>query len=280
MLLVSSIFFSPYMRCLIRSTARRAALACFKLEFTHAFLLCTLHVLLLERAQRTTEAAPQTCLPALRRPLSSLPRISPAKHSFELKLNAAYEALSAPAAVNGSSGSSSSLLLDHTTPVKTRDYMLPSTQSFHARFPAAQMPFSLPSGSLSYLDAYADSASPLLATQPLGDATLPQFMRSLQAQTMAWRQHQLYSPSDWLLEGDQNGFGLAGSAADPEAPRASPPQVSVPSRQGSTVPHAHEVRSQDSRSHLLTYIHVPLICSLSIFCRSSTLHRPRPTTSS
>lgn len=166
--------------------------------------------------------------------------LSPPKHPFELKLNAAYDALSAPAAVNGSSVPSSSLLLDHTSPVKTRDYMLPSSHSLHTRFPPAQMPFSLPSGSLSYLDAYADSASPLLATQPLGDAALPQLMRSLQAQTMAWRQHQLYSPSDWLLEGDQNGFGLSGLAADPEAPRASPPQISVPARQGSTAPHAHE----------------------------------------
>lgn len=166
--------------------------------------------------------------------------LSPPKHPFELKLNAAYEMLSAPAAVNGSSVPSSSLLLDHTSPVKTRDYMLPSTHSFHTRFPPAQMPFSLPSGSLSYLDAYADSASPLLANQPLGDAAL---MRSLQAQTMAWRQHQLYSPSDWLLEGDQNGFGLSGLTADLEAPRASPPQISVPARQGSTAPHAHEVRS-------------------------------------
>ena len=183
--------------------------------------------------------------------------LSPAKPLFELKLNSAYEVPSAPA-INVPSVSSSSLLLDHTSPVKTRDYMLPSAHNLHTRVSAAQMPFGLPSSSLSYLDAYADAASPLLATQSLSDAALSQFMRRQDAslaQTMAWRQHPLYAPSDWFAEGDQSGFSLSGMVADPEALRASPPQVSVPTRQGPAVPHAHEVRSHDFHSHLVdTYM--------------------------
>ncbi|KAL4068844.1 armadillo-type protein [Scleroderma yunnanense] len=168
--------------------------------------------------------------------------LSPAKAPFELKLNPSYDVPS----VTTVNVSPSSLLFDHASPVKTRDYMLPSNHNLHTRIPGTQMSCILPSGSLSgslsFLDPYADTASPLLGTQSLSDAALPQFMRRADvslAQTMAWRQQQLYSSSDWLTEVDQNGFSLSNLVAQ-DTLRASPPQVLVPSRQGSTVPHAHE----------------------------------------
>ncbi|KAG6335011.1 hypothetical protein ID866_4078 [Astraeus odoratus] len=167
--------------------------------------------------------------------------LSPAKSPFELKIGPSYEAPPTPA-INVSS---SSLLFDHSSPLKTRDCMLAPTHNSYVRIPNSQMACVMPSNSFPSFDLYTDNACQRLTAQTLCDSlsTLPQFVRrgdlSL-AQPVTWRQQQLYAPSEWPREGGSNASGISSSLVTEDSLRASISNVSLSSRQGSTVPHAHE----------------------------------------
>ncbi|KAI6097269.1 ARM repeat-containing protein [Pisolithus croceorrhizus] len=134
--------------------------------------------------------------------------LSPAKSPFELKLNAPYEVPAAPT-VNVSS---SSLLFEHGSPLKNREYMLSATRNNpHGRFLGTQVPCVVPSDTFAYLDHYAEDSSAMFGTRPAPTAT------------STWRVQQPHIPADWLREETYDRFNLSSGLASEDSLMSSPP---------------------------------------------------------
>ncbi|KAI6031156.1 hypothetical protein PISMIDRAFT_443300 [Pisolithus microcarpus 441] len=166
--------------------------------------------------------------------------LSPAKSPFELKLNAPYEVPAAP----NVNVSSSSLLFEHGSPLKNREYMLSATHNnHHGRFLSTQVPYVVPSNTFAYLDHYAEDSSAMLGTQSLREGVLPQLggrQDTAPAPTSTWRVQQTHVPDDWLREDTYNRFNLSSGLATDDSLMSSPPHAALSSRQGSAIPLSHE----------------------------------------
>ncbi|KAI6105978.1 ARM repeat-containing protein [Pisolithus croceorrhizus] len=166
--------------------------------------------------------------------------LSPAKSPFELKLNAPYEVPAAPT-VNVSS---SSLLFEHGSPLKNREYMLSATRNNpHGRFLGTQVPCVVPSDTFAYLDHYAEDSSAMFGTRLLREGILPQLggqQDPAPTATSTWRVQQPHIPADWLREETYDRFNLSSGLASEDSLMSSPPHVPLSSHQGSAAPLAHE----------------------------------------
>ncbi|KAF8837623.1 ARM repeat-containing protein [Paxillus ammoniavirescens] len=162
--------------------------------------------------------------------------LSPAKASFDLKNTPPYDVLTVPSNV-----SPSSLLFDPGSPLKTRDFMSGVNNS-QSRFPGPQVSCVMPSNNFPFFGQYSENPSPVLGTQPLYDSAFPQLARRPElpnVSSMTWRQ-QLPVPAEWLRAEEKSVNDFSSGLASEDPLRASPPQLSFPSRQGSSGAHAHE----------------------------------------
>ncbi|KIJ66591.1 hypothetical protein HYDPIDRAFT_186891 [Hydnomerulius pinastri MD-312] len=159
--------------------------------------------------------------------------LSPAKSSFDLKINPPYEVPSAPSNV-----SPSSLLFDPGSPLRTRDFT-----SSYSRCPVPQVSCVMPPNNFPFFEQYSENPSPVLGTQPLYDSALPQLGRRPElphASSTSWRQQQLSAPAEWLRPEERPSGDCSSGRAGEDSLRSSPSQVPFPPRQGSAGSHAHE----------------------------------------
>ncbi|KAG2354968.1 armadillo-type protein [Suillus spraguei] len=157
--------------------------------------------------------------------------LSPAKTSFDLKINPPHEL-----APSHSTLSSSSLLFDHGSPLRAHDYM---SHNVHQRFSSVPSSNLLPPSPLPYFEQSSENSSPSLGSQQFYDSAFahlshPELSRG------SWRQsQQLSAPPEWLrVEEKLGGDYPSGVTVGEDSLRTSPSQPSFPPRHNGA--HAHE----------------------------------------
>ncbi|KAG1763232.1 armadillo-type protein [Suillus occidentalis] len=116
--------------------------------------------------------------------------LSPAKTSFDLKINPPHEL-----APSHSTLSPSSILFDHGSPLRAHDFM---SHNVHQRFSSVPSSNLMPPSPLPYFEQSSENSSPALDSQQFYDSAFahlnhPELPRG------SWRQpQQLPAPPEWL----------------------------------------------------------------------------------
>ncbi|KAG2342064.1 ARM repeat-containing protein [Suillus weaverae] len=157
--------------------------------------------------------------------------LSPAKTSFDLKINPPNEL-----APSHSTLSPSSLLFDHGSPLRAHDFM---SHNVHQRFSSVPSSNLLPPSPLPYFEQSSENSSPALGSQQFYDSAFAHMSHS-ELPRGSWRQpQQLSTPPEWLrVEEKLDGDYPSGVTAGEDCLRTSPSQPSFPPRQNGV--HAHE----------------------------------------
>ncbi|KAG2751846.1 ARM repeat-containing protein [Suillus brevipes Sb2] len=157
--------------------------------------------------------------------------LSPAKTSFDLKINPPHEL-----APSHSTLSPSSLLFDHGSPLRAHDFM---SHNVHQRFSSVPSSNLMPPSPLPYFEQSSENSSPALGSQQFYDSAFahlshPELSRG------SWRQpQQLSAPPEWLRVEEKLGSDFPSGVTVGEDPlRTSPSQPSFPPRQNGV--HTHE----------------------------------------
>ncbi|KAG2052679.1 ARM repeat-containing protein [Suillus hirtellus] len=157
--------------------------------------------------------------------------LSPAKTSFDLKINPPHEL-----APSHSTLSPSSLLFDNGSPLRAHEFM---SHNVHQRFSSVPSSNLLPPSPLPYFEQSSENSSPASSSQQFYDSAFahlnhPELSRG------SWRQpQQLSAPSEWLRVEEKLGSDYpSGITVGENSLRTSPSQPSFPSRQNGV--HAHE----------------------------------------
>ncbi|KAG2107002.1 armadillo-type protein [Suillus discolor] len=157
--------------------------------------------------------------------------LSPAKTSFDLKINPPHEL-----APSHSTLSPSSLLFDNGSPLRAHEFM---SHNVHQRFSSVPSSNLLPPSPLPYFEQSSENSSPALSSQQFYDSAFahlnhPELSRG------SWRQpQQLSAPSEWLRVEEKLGSDYpSGVTVGENSLRTSPSQPSFPPRQNGV--HAHE----------------------------------------
>ncbi|KAG1879622.1 armadillo-type protein [Suillus tomentosus] len=163
--------------------------------------------------------------------------LSPAKTSFDLKINPPHEL-----APSHSTLSPSSLLFDNGSPLRAHEFM---SHNVHQRFSSVPSSNLLPPSPLPYFEQSSENSSPALSSQQFYDSAFahlnhPELSRG------SWRQpQQLSAPSEWLRVEEKLGSDYpSGVTVGENSLRTSPSQPSFPPRQNGV--HAHESSDQQA----------------------------------
>ncbi|KAG1742626.1 armadillo-type protein [Suillus paluster] len=158
--------------------------------------------------------------------------LSPAKTSFDLKINPPHEL-----APSYSTVSPSSLLFDHGSPLRAHDFM---SHNVHQRFSSVSSSNLLPPNPLPYFELSSENSSPVLGSQQFYDSAFAHHSHP-ELSRVSWRQpQQLSAPPEWLRVEEKLGGDYPSGVAVGEGPlRTSPSQPSFPPRQNGGG-HTHE----------------------------------------